>query len=141
MKKIRKSNKGFTLVELIIVIAIIAVLAVVIAPQYIKYVERSRYSTDMNTINEIAHAMEIAAVGDGDAAPAGTVIKVTVATDGSFTYVEGASGDTIDDEVAEIIPADSYTFKSNTFKAGVTVTLTLDAPSGNVAVTNAPTAP
>ena len=45
MKKIRKSNKGFTLVELIIVIAIIAVLAAVAAPQYIKYVERSRNAT------------------------------------------------------------------------------------------------
>jgi type IV pilus assembly protein PilA len=35
---LKKNNKGFTLVELIIVIAIIAVLAAVIAPQYIKYV-------------------------------------------------------------------------------------------------------
>jgi type IV pilus assembly protein PilA len=51
MKKINNSlkkldNKGFTLVELIIVIAIIAVLAAVLAPQYIKYVEKSRWSTD-----------------------------------------------------------------------------------------------
>ena len=45
MKKFRKNNKGFTLVELIIVIAIIAVLAAVAAPQYIKYVERSRNAT------------------------------------------------------------------------------------------------
>ena len=45
MKKFRKNNKGFTLVELIIVIAIIAVLAAVAAPQYIKYVEKSRNAT------------------------------------------------------------------------------------------------
>ncbi len=41
-----KNNKGFSLVELIIVIAIMAVLIGVMAPQYIKYVEKSRISTD-----------------------------------------------------------------------------------------------
>jgi prepilin-type N-terminal cleavage/methylation domain-containing protein len=51
MKKINASlkkldNKGFTLVELIIVIAIIAVLAAVLAPQYIKYVEKSKAAAD-----------------------------------------------------------------------------------------------
>ena len=41
-----KNNKGFSLVELIIVVAIMAVLIGVLAPQYIKYVEKSRKSTD-----------------------------------------------------------------------------------------------
>ena len=48
MKKFRKSNKGFTLVELIIVIAIIAILTVVAAPQYIKYVDKARLGKDQN---------------------------------------------------------------------------------------------
>ena len=48
MKKIRKSNKGFTLVELIIVIAIIAILTVVAAPQYLKYVDKARLGKDQN---------------------------------------------------------------------------------------------
>lgn len=46
MKKEKMNDKGFSLVELIIVIAIMAVLVVVLAPQYLKYVERSRNSTD-----------------------------------------------------------------------------------------------
>ena len=51
----RKNNKGFTLVELIIVIAIIAVLAAVLAPQYVRYIERSRQGVDANTLSEIKH--------------------------------------------------------------------------------------
>ena len=38
MKKENMNNKGFSLVELIIVIAIMAILIVVLAPQYLKYV-------------------------------------------------------------------------------------------------------
>ena len=58
MKKIRKSNKGFTLVELIIVVAIIAILSAVLAPKYIQYVERARESNDA----EIAAAIREAAL-------------------------------------------------------------------------------
>lgn len=42
----KKKNKGFSLVELIVVIAILAILAVVIAPQVIRYIGQSRTSTD-----------------------------------------------------------------------------------------------
>jgi type IV pilus assembly protein PilA len=55
----KKNNKGFTLVELIIVIAIIAVLAAVLAPQYVKYVENSKVSVDENAMSEMAHTVEV----------------------------------------------------------------------------------
>lgn len=62
MNKKQKSltNKGFSLVELIIVIAIMAVLIGVLAPQYLKYVESSRLQKDNQAIAEIANAVKIA---------------------------------------------------------------------------------
>ena len=57
MKK-KMNNKGFSLVELIIVIAIMAVLVAVLAPQYIKFVEKSRESTDLDNIQAMKTAVE-----------------------------------------------------------------------------------
>ena len=57
MKK-EMNNKGFSLVELIIVIAIMAILIVVLAPQYLKYVERSRNSTDLQNATEMVTAIQ-----------------------------------------------------------------------------------
>lgn len=67
-KRVKKNNKGFTLVELIIVIAIIAIIVAVLAPNYVKYVERSRWSADQNTSKELlgeAKAALVSAENDG----------------------------------------------------------------------------
>lgn len=75
MKKM--NNKGFSLVELIVVIAIMAVLVGVLAPQFIKYVESSRRSTDVSNAQNIQSAVlaDIAeATWSGAATGSGTAI-------------------------------------------------------------------
>ena len=60
-----KDNKGFSLVELIIVIAIMAVLVGVLAPLFIKYVEQSRRSRDIQTADQIREAF-LADIAEGN---------------------------------------------------------------------------
>lgn len=58
MKKM--NNKGFSLVELIVVVAIMAVLMAVLVPTLIRNVEKTRVQKDKSAIAEIHHAIELA---------------------------------------------------------------------------------
>ena len=62
----KKSNKGFSLVELIIVIAIMAILAAAIAPALIRYIDKSRKADDLQLAGNIASAAS-AALANEDA--------------------------------------------------------------------------
>ena len=53
-----RRNRGFSLVELIIVVAIMAILAGALAPMFIQYIERSRRSTDLQTADAIQSALQ-----------------------------------------------------------------------------------
>lgn len=53
----KKENKGFSLVELIIVIAVLALLVGVLAPQYMKYVRRTEEAKMLKNFDELVKAM------------------------------------------------------------------------------------
>lgn len=75
----KRNNKGFSLVELIIVIAIMAVLIAVLAPQFIKYVDRSRQSNDATMVSGIVTAIQtgVADVTEYDIKPDTYTVKIT----------------------------------------------------------------
>ncbi len=83
------SNRGFTLVELIIVVAIIAVLAAVLAPQYIRYVERSRQSNDLQVATNVMRAATAAIADPQNGVPMNTDIYVVWETDSDQENLKG----------------------------------------------------
>lgn len=72
----KMNNKGFSLVELIIVIAIMVILVAVLAPQYLKYVEKSRVSTDVQTTVGFINSLQVLA-SDPDIDLTGGTYKVS----------------------------------------------------------------
>ena len=84
-KKAKKNNKGFSLVELIVVIAIMAVLVGVLAPTLIGNIEKSRESKDLQNLDSIRQAV-VTAMSDEN------VYSSTVPTTGSVIVASGANG-------------------------------------------------
>ncbi len=64
----KKNNKGFTLVELIVVLVILAILAAILVPTLLGYIDRAKSEKDFSTAQTVRVAAQAAidqAYGDG----------------------------------------------------------------------------
>jgi type IV pilus assembly protein PilA len=59
MLKFFKNNKGFTLVEILVVVIIVAILAAIAVPIYMRYVEKARSTEAQSAISAIRTAYRV----------------------------------------------------------------------------------
>ena len=87
----KNNNKGFSLVELIVVIAIMAVLVGVLAPTLLRYVEKSRQQKDESAVAEVINAVKLAMADEKVAAEIAADDSVVI-TNGTITVTTASTG-------------------------------------------------
>ena len=128
MKKM--NNKGFSLVELIVVIAIMAVLIGVLAPTLLGNIEKSKVSTDKQTARSLYSAL-VAAAGDPEVAISGASITASNTTSG-FSLNPGSETDFWDAVRDNLGDKTNVTFESKAYQAANTITVVIDGTSRSV---------
>lgn len=121
----RLGNKGFSLVELIVVIAIMAVLVAVIAPTLIGKIEESREGNDLNTLGEVRSAV-VNALTDEDiykAVVGDDTVQFTISEDLTITGITDTD-DKLKAELEEIIG--EFKWKSDVCE-GKDITIRVDS--------------
>ena len=130
MKKM--NNKGFSLIELIIVIAIMAILVAIIAPNLTKYLGKSKRKTDAKNADEIAQQLQTA-ITDYE-----TDNGALIATDGGTVSISWASGSAVSNPsntTFDAIVNDNITNSTKSKETSADATASISKASGKYTIT------
>ena len=114
-----KSNKGFSLVELIVVIAIMAIIAAVAVPAYSAYVTKAETANNDQKVNDAIYAAQLATIEFH------TTVTVKSSDDKTTVTIASTAGKTLP-QIAGIIGVEDINEESTSIvlyaKTGTTFT-------------------
>ncbi len=123
MKKRQTKQKGFTLIELMIVVAIIGALSAIAVPAYQNYVAKSEAASGLATLRSVMTTAELFYQENG-VASAATVAQLGTAADASDLG-------TITSTLSSALPTLSFSFGSNSsLTSSDTITFTRSTDAG-----------
>lgn len=103
MNKMKENNKGFTLVELVIVIAIIAILAALLVPNIIGSVEDAQVSKEMADARSLASEITTSNAMEATDASPDYIVSAETEAGKSFTLHSGETRDVPNFKYVQII--------------------------------------
>lgn len=146
----KKNNKGFSLVELIVVVLILGILAVAVTPQIMNWIDKSKENKDLSYAGSVATAAESVALEyygvKGDIANATYYIdaggvKLNGATEPNATYTNSVTGQSVGalaTEIGNVVA--KFQDPENTDNKSFKITVTKNASTGVISVNCVPDA-
>jgi len=124
----KKIQKGFTLIELMIVVAIVGILAAVALPAYQNYSNKAKFSEVIAAAGPVRQAIDICYAAQG------AIASCDTAADIGYTLADAAGGQYVT-SVAITDTTGVVTVTSSVTAANPTVTFTPAASGGGLAWT------
>ena len=142
MKTLKKNDKGFSLVELIVVVLILGILSVAVAPQVMKWVDKTKIATDRDNAESLKSAMQTALAdwqSRGGKINDTADFSLAVNEDGTVTCSQNRSDGTSPESLKEVLDetlANTYPKVQHGVLTGtVGFQVTVEKSTGKITVT------